>query len=131
VNSLLVAVASVVGGLGGLAGLATLVTAFARRRTITAEAEVRLSDEARQWVEQFQEDARSARTEARDARTEAHAARQEAIEAHAQMRVVRAEAEWLAAQLQALRRAITDPQVTIERLRVMIGPDPPPNGTGQ
>jgi uncharacterized protein (DUF3084 family) len=126
----LVLVASIVGALGGLGGFAALVTAFARRRTITAEAEVRLSDAAREWVEQFQEDAKEARIEAREARGEAAAARREATEAHAQMRAVKTEAEWLARRLQELHRAILDPAASLERLRALVGTEPK-NGTGR
>lgn len=129
-NSILVVVASIIGALGGLGGLATVITAVTKRRTVTAEAEVRLSDEARQWVEQFQEDAKEARIEAKEARTEAAAARREATEAHAQMRAVKTEAQWLARQLQDLRHAILQPNATIERLRAMVGNEGP-NGTGQ
>lgn len=125
----LVMVASIMGALGGLGGFAAVITAFARRRTFTADAEVKLSDEARQWVEQFQEDAREARLEARDARTEAAAARREATEAHAQMRAIKNEAQWLARQLQDLHRAILDPKVTLDRLRAMVGTGPGSNGT--
>lgn len=119
---------AIIGGLGGLGGLAAVVKAFTARRTVVADAEVRLSDEARQWVEQFQEDAREARNEARDARKEAAAARREATEAHSQMQQVRREAQWLAGQLQRLHAAIRDPEATVERLRVLVGPDVP-NGT--
>lgn len=115
--------AAIVGALGGLSGLAALVTALAKRPAARAEAEVRLSDEARQWVEQFQEEAASARAEAKEARNEAIAAKQEATEAHAQMQVVRREAEWLATQLQDLRRRILNPNMTMEYLRAIVGPD--------
>jgi uncharacterized protein (DUF3084 family) len=128
-NSPLVIAASVVGGLGGLSGLAALVKAFTGRRIIVADAEVKLSDEARQWVEQFQEDAREARNEARDARNEAAAARREATEVHSEMRAIKQEAHWLARQLQELHRAILDPATTLDRLRAMVGTGPGTNGT--
>lgn len=127
-NSAITLVAAIIGGLGGLTGLAALVSAVIRRRTVTADAEVRLSDAAREWVEQFQEDAREARIEAKEFRAEAAAARREAAETHAQMRAVKKEAEWLARQLQDLHRAILDPNVTLGRLRAMVGPDYPGNG---
>jgi uncharacterized protein (DUF3084 family) len=117
-------IAAIVGGLGGFGGLAAVITAFTRRRTVEADAEVRLSDEARHWVEQFQEDAKEAKTEAREARAEATAARREAAEAHNQMQAIRREAEWLARQLQDLHRAIIDPNATLERLRAMVGLPP-------
>jgi DNA repair ATPase RecN len=123
-NNTLTVVAAIVGALGGLSGLAAVITALTKRRTVNADAEVRLSDEARQWVEQFQEDAKEAKQEARDARAEATAARREAAETHSQMRAIRVEAEWLARQLQELHRAILDPNATVERLRAMVGPQP-------
>lgn len=128
-NSAFVIVASIIGALGGLGGAAALVTAFAKRPTLRADAEVRLSEQARQWVDEFQQDATNARLEAKEARTEATAARREATEAHIQMQAIRREAQWLAARLQDLRRAILDPNATLERLRAMAGPDRPGNGT--
>jgi uncharacterized protein (DUF3084 family) len=122
-NNTLTIVAAIVGALGGLSGLAAVITAMTKRTTVNADAEVRLSDEARQWVEQFQQDAKEAKQEAKDARIEAIAARREATEAHAQMRLIRSEAEWLAHRLQDLHRAIIDPNATLERLRAMVGPD--------
>lgn len=121
-NDALTLLGAVIGGLGGLGGLGAVITAFSRRRTVATDTEIRLSDEARQWVEQFQEDAKEAKREAREARDEATAARREAAEAHAQMRSIRAEAEWLARQLQDLRRAIMDPNADLNQLRLMIGP---------
>jgi hypothetical protein len=116
-------IATVVGaGLGG-GGLVAIVNAVARRRTTKVDAADRLSDGALKWVNEFQENAN-------EARFEAAAARREATEAHAQMRAVRAEAEWLAGQLQALRRAIMAPDATLDRLRVLVGPDANHNGTG-
>lgn len=116
-------IATVVGaGLGG-GGLVAIVNAVARRRPVKVDAADRLSDGALKWVDEFQADAREARSEA------AHA-RREATEAHAQMRAVRAEAEWLAGQLQALRRAIMAPDATLDRLRALVGPDANHNGTG-
>jgi uncharacterized coiled-coil DUF342 family protein len=114
-------VATAIGSLLAGGGLVAIINAFAKRRTVRADAAARLSDETLKWVNEFQDNAK-------EARAEAALARQEATEAHAQMRAVRSEAEWLAGQLQQLRRAILDPQATIERLRAMVGPDYP-NGT--
>lgn len=129
-NNTLTVVAAIVGALGGLSGLAAVITALTKRPAAKAEAEVRLSDEARQWVEQFQEDAASARAEAKEARAEAAAAKNEATaakneaaEAHLQMQAVSREAAWLAGQLKDLRLRILDPNATIERLRAIVGPD--------
>lgn len=115
-------VASIVGASLASGGLVAIVNAIAGHRRARVDAADRLSDGALKWVDEFQADAR-------EARSEAAAARHEATEAHAQMRAVRAEAEWLAGQLQALRRAIVDPGATLERLRAMVGPDYPGNGT--
>lgn len=102
----------VAAALGG-GGLVAIVNAFAKRRQVKVDAADRLSDGALKWVDEFQADAREARHEAAEAR-------REATEAHAQMRAVRAEAQWLAGQLKALRRAIIDPNATIERLRMLV-----------
>lgn len=119
--STLVTVATALGGVLGGGGSVAIVNALASRRGRKVDAADRLSDGALKWVDEFQADAR-------EARSEAAAARHEATEAHAQMRAIRAEAEWLAGQLQQLRRAILDPGATLERLRAMVGPDYPGNG---
>jgi len=113
--------ATILGSFMAGGGLVAIVNAFAKRRTVKVDAAARLSDETLKWVNEFQDNAK-------EARTESLAARAEATEAHAQMRAIRAEAEWLAAQLQQLRRAILDPNATLERLRAMVGPDYPGNG---
>jgi chromosome segregation ATPase len=121
-------VATVLGALITGGGLVAVVNALARRRTVKVDAAARLSDETLKWVNEFQEKAKEAEINAKEARTEAAGARREATEAHAQMRAIRAEAEWLAGQLQQLRRAILDPGASLERLRAMVGPDYPGNG---
>lgn len=113
--------ASIVGAALGSGGLVAIINAVAGRRKVKVDAADRLSDGALKWVDEFQSDAK-------EARSEAAAARREATEAHAQMRAVRAEAEWLAGQLQQIRRAIVDPGATLERLRAMVGPDYPGHG---
>lgn len=118
-----VLVASVVGAAISSGGLVAIVNAVARRRKVKVDAADRLSDSTLKWVDEFQTEAREARKEAAEARKEATEARREATEAHNQMRAIRTEAELLAGQLQALRKAILDPNATIERLRAIIGPD--------
>lgn len=119
--STLTTVASLIATALASGGLGVIVNALANRRKVRVDAADRLSDGALKWVDEFQADAREARHEASEAR-------REATEAHVQMRAVRAEAEWLAKQLQQLRRAIVDPSATLERLRAMVGPDYPGNG---
>lgn len=129
-NNWLVFAAAIVGAIVGAGGAGPIILALAKRQTISAEAQVTLSDEARQWVEQFQEEAREARREAADARRESGEARKEAADArreaagaHDEMTNVRREAQWLARELQRLHAAIRDPYATIDILRSMIGPD--------
>lgn len=130
-NNTLTVVAAIVGALGGLSGLAAVITALTKRPAAKADAEVRLSDEARQWVEEFQEETASARVEAKEARAEAAAAKKEAAEAHIQMQAVRREAEWLAGRLWDLRHRILDPNMTLERLRAIVGSDWNPSSPGE
>jgi hypothetical protein len=123
-----VAIGSVASGGLGTACIGVLIKAVAARRTVSADAEVRLSVEARQWVEQFQEDALTARQDAREARVEAASARQEAERVHGDLQRIRAESMWLAKELQLLHEAIWRPGMDIERLRAMIRTDPPAAG---
>jgi transposase-like protein len=107
----LVAIASTL--LGG-GGLAVLVNAVTGRRARKVEVADRLSDSSLKWVEQFQEETRNARLEASEARRELAEVRREMAEVHR-------EAEGLARDLRDLRGAIMAPNVTLERLRRMVG----------
>lgn len=120
-SALITTASTVLAGVLGGGGMVAIVNAFAKRRQVKVDAADRLSDGALKWVDEFQADAR-------EARSEAAAARREATEAHAQMRAVRAEAQWLAGQLQALRRAIVDPNATLDRLRMLVAEDGTSNG---
>ena len=124
--------------LGG-GGMAVIVNAFARRSVTKVEAAARLSDSALEIVDQVRSDtradvmaarseAREARTEAAEARREATKARDEAAEAHRQMRVIKVEAEELAEFLGKVVRWIQSPDMSMERLRVLVSQSGPLNG---
>lgn len=101
-------------------GLVAIVNALASRRKVKTDAAARLSDEALKWVGEFQEEAKAARSEAAALRRETTRTREEAQEARVQVAVVTGQAEALGRQVQALRAAILDPQVTREQLHSMV-----------
>lgn len=124
-NGWLAVVVGLVGALFGTAGAAPIILAIARRKTITASAEVALSEEARQWVADFQEDARAARAEAAAARADAAAV-------HRELRSIRVEAEQVSRYLLKVMGWIDQPGMNIGRLRALVAgssPIPIVNGT--
>lgn len=109
----LVAIASVLFGGGGLVAILNALTGRRGRRADVLE---RLSDSQLKWVEQFQEEAHAARLEAAEARREVAEVRRE-------MGELRREAEGLARDLRNLRGAILAPDMTLARLRALVGGD--------
>ena len=109
-------VAAILGG----AGVTQVVQAFARRRPTRVEAVEKLNDATLKWAEELEKDAAAAREQAREARVDA-------TECHRQMAAVRREATALADELHRIVRAVHDPYMSLDRLRVMV-PFPPANG---
>lgn len=127
----LATVITVVGSVLGGGGFVALVNAFARKKLTKADVADRLSDSTLRWVEQFQEEAASARREASDMRREAAEARREASEARAEWRASRAEWQTMRQAMQREMRALVDqirrvraaawsPNATIEKVRAVI-----------
>ena len=102
-------------------GLTAIVAAYFAYRGSTRAAEVNEQANQLQWVKELREDAAAARKEA-------SAAREDATECHRQMTIVRRDATALADELHRIVRAIHDPYMSLDRLRVMV-PFPPANGT--
>lgn len=113
-----VAVVSIVGALLTGAGGAAIVNGLFNRRKNQADVVGTLTDSALELVN-------AAKTEAKEARAEAAGARREAYEARVQMRAVREEADHLVGYLRRVVNYIHDPTMTMERLRVLVGNDPP------
>lgn len=119
----------------GSGGISYIVNAIANRRVVRVDAVDRLSDSALKWVEQFQEQATAAQVEAARAwavvnqiRQECAETRREVTDARTQLRAVRDEAELLSREIQHIRRLVTEPGMTINRLRDALGVDPKING---
>lgn len=123
----LVTIASVLFGGGGLA---VLVNAVTGRKGRKAEVADRISDSSLKWVQEFQEETQHQRHEAAEARREAAEARREVAQVRLELANVRREAEALATDLRNLRGAIMSPQMTLERLRAMVGGGETFNGRG-
>lgn len=123
-NGWLAVVVGLVGALFGTAGAAPIILAVARRKTISASAEVALSEEARAWVTEFQEDARAARSEASKAKDEAAAV-------HRELRVIRVEAEQVSRYLLKVMGWIDQPGMNINRLRALVAGSPAPVVNGR
>ena len=106
--------------LTGGAGVAIINAISSRRqrnaaaRVKDADASGRLSDSALKWVEQFQEEARSARQETAEARRELADMRREVAS-------IRGDAEQLGRELRSIRALILSPSVTLEQLRAAVG----------
>jgi len=124
VNAWLLAGQIVAAILGG-AGVTQVVQAFARRRPTRVEAVEKLNDATLKWAEELEKDAAAAREQARE---QAREARVDATECHRQMAAVRREATALADELHRIVRAVHDPYMSLDRLRVMV-PFPPANGS--
>lgn len=114
-------IAGLIGAVFGGGGAGAIIVALGRRETMSASAEVALSEEARQWVTDFQEDARAARVEASAARVDAAAVHQE-------LRVIRSEAEQVSRYLLRVLNWIDKPGMNIGRLRQLVANAPAPVG---
>lgn len=112
-------VAAVTGALAGSAGIAPIILALARRGPIRAGGEISLSEESRQWVNEFQEDARAARSEAAGARNDAAAVRTE-------LHIIRREAEQVSRYLLRVLTWIDTPGMDMVRLRRLVTTSTPP-----
>jgi len=99
----------IIGGVGGTAGVAALLNAIFGRGKTRSEAAQIITGSAVSMMNEFEEDAKAARTE---------------------MRAVRTEALALAEELHQLRMAILQPTATIETLRALVvaGSGPAVNG---
>lgn len=109
-------------------GGAAIVNAIAKRKVTAAEVADRLNESTLEWAEQLKSDASGARHDAAEARHEASEARREATEAHRQMTVVKRDAEELAGFLSQVVRWIQSPDMSMERLRVLVSQAGPLNG---
>jgi chromosome segregation ATPase len=129
VETVVVAALSAIFG-GGTASAIT--TAVSRRRLTKAEAADSLTDSAIELLNTVKADARAdltaMRTEVAEARRETAEARREASELRQQLRQVSIDAEVLVKYLNRVVSAIHDPDMTMERLRLLVGSGPPPNG---
>lgn len=110
----LVTLASVLFGGGGLA---VLVNAITGRRPRKAEVADRLSESTLKWVEQFQEEASSARQETAAARREVDSMRQEVAAARREVAQVRDEAE---RALRSIRLLVMSPTATLDQVRAHV-----------
>jgi chromosome segregation ATPase len=129
VETILVAAVSAMFG-GGTASAIT--TAVSRRRLTKAEAADSLTDSAIELLNTVKADARAdltqMRTEVAEARRETAEARRETTELRQQLRQASLDAEVLAKYLHRVVAAIHDPEMTMDRLRLLVGNGPPPNG---
>jgi len=124
----LTVVASVLAALLTGAGGAAMVNALARRTVTKVEAVNRLNESTLEWAEQLKADAAGARVEAAEARREAAEARREATDARREMRAIKLEAEELAAFMGQMVRWVQSPDMSMERLRVLVSQAGPLNG---
>jgi hypothetical protein len=107
--------AIVVAAIGAVAGIwgATVAARASRRATDVNELAANL-----EWVKQIRQDAVDARLEIANLRTEVRELRR-------QLAVVSGEADHWITEHQTVRRHVFRPGMTIDRLRELIGPDPP------
>jgi hypothetical protein len=124
-------VATIAGAIFGGGGMAVIVNAFARRGVTRVEAADRLNEATLEWAEQLKSDAAGARREASEARHEASEARREATAAHREMRAIKLEAEELAGFLAQVVRWVQSPDMSMERLRVLVSQAGPLNGAAR
>jgi hypothetical protein len=108
-------VSVVVAGIGGAAGLwgAYIAARASRRATDVSEQAANL-----EWVKELRRDAVDARREVGELRAEVRELRR-------QLAVVTSEADHWIAEHQSFRRQAWRPGMTIERLRTLLGPEPP------
>lgn len=117
--------AGLLGAIFGGGGTGAIVAAVTRRRVTRAEAADQLTESAIDLLNTVKADARADLTAMR---IEVAEARREANEARRTIRQASAEAEVLTAYLSRVVSAIHDPTMTMERLRLLVGNNPP-NGT--
>ena len=101
--------------------IAAVIAAYFAYRGSTKASAVSERAHELQWVKEVREDAAAARRDLTAARAEAEQCR-------TQLATVRREATELADELHRMIRAIHDPYMSLDRLRVMV-PFPPANGT--
>jgi len=128
-TTLIVGVVAAVFG-GGAGGAIT--TAVSRRAVTRAEAAEQLTDSAIELLNAVKADTRAdltaMRAELADARRDAAEYRRETAEVRQQLRQVTSDAELLVGYMNRVVAAIQDPQMTMERLRILVGSGPP-NGS--
>jgi chromosome segregation ATPase len=126
VTALVVGVVAALFG-GGVGGAIT--TAVSRRAVTRAEAAEQLTDSAIELLNTVKADTRAdltaMRAELADARREAAEYRRETAEVRQQLRQVTMDAELLVGYMNRVVAAIQDPQMTMERLRTLVGSGPP------
>lgn len=127
----LTVVVGLVAALLGTTGGAAAITAFSNRKKTSADVVGSLTDSALELVNAAKEDAVEARKEATAARAQVNKISQEAYEIRLQLREVREEADHLVGYLRRVVTMIHDPAMTLERLRILVGTDPPNGLSGR
>lgn len=130
-NGWLTVLVGLVAALLGTTGGAAAITAFSNRKKTSADALGSLTDSALELVNAAKADAAEARKEATAARAQVNQISQQAYEITAQLREVRSEADNLVSYLRRVIAMIHDPAMTLERLRVLVGSDPPNGVSGR
>src|SRR5258708_4770376 len=123
--------ASILGALMTGTGAAAIWTGVFRRPVTKVEATERLYESTLEWAEQLKADTTDARHEAAEARREAGDARGGATAAHREMGAIKVEAEELAGFLTQMVRWIHSPDMSIERLGVLVAQAGPMNGSAR
>jgi hypothetical protein len=97
----------------------TVVTAFFTFRSSSRATDVNSRAAELGWVKELRQDAADARSEVAQLRTEVRQLRR-------QLELAQREADHWLTEHQAVRRHAHRPGMTIDRLRELIGPEPPP-----
>jgi len=116
---------STIGALLAAPGGVAIVNAISGRKKTQADVVGSLTDSALELLNAAKAETAEARREIKEVREEAAGARREAHETRRQMRHVREEADQLVGYLRRVVSYIHDPTMTLERLRVLVGNDPP------
>lgn len=124
-------IVALIAALLGTGGGAAAITGFANRKKTGADAAGALTDSALELVSAAKADAIEARKEATAARAQVNRISQEAYEIRVQLREVREEANHLVGYLHRVVTMIHDPAMTMERLRILVGTDPPNGVSGR
>lgn len=124
----------VLSGVLAALGGAGIVQAIARRRTTRVEAIAALNATTLDWAEQLKADAKESRDLARESRREAAEVRTELAECRRDaqvtrrlVRTLRNDAEAATGYMHWLVRTIAEPDMTIEKLRILTDERPPPS----